>query len=154
MEGAHFHHSLCSHTLPVAKSSHPTLPPMLEAQAFSQSQLRPISKGQAWPRGTPEVLALGPLGPWRALNTCAADTHLVKSRCGSGCLLLRSPHVRGPGPPGGTTAEAVRGSHRSQRDGWNEVSEAELAGSPALGARQATPTSHSYSSGPPPTCAA
>lgn len=150
MEGAHFHQSLCSPTLPVGKSSRPTLPPLLEAQAFSQSQLRPISKGQAWPRGTPEVLTLGPLGPWRALNTCAAKTHLVKARYGSGCLVLRSPHVRGPGP----TAEVARGSHRSQRDGWNEVSEAELAGSPALGAKQATPTSHSYSACPPPTCSA
>lgn len=93
-------------------------------------------------------------GTWGALDTCAAKTHLVKSRCGSGCLVLRSPHVWGPGPVGGTTAEVARGSHRRQRDGWNEVSEVELAGSPALGARQATPTSHSYSASPPPTCTA
>lgn len=37
-------------------------------------------------------------------------------------------------------AEAAGGSHRKQRAGWNEASEAELAGPPALSAKQATPT--------------
>lgn len=56
-------------------------------------------------------------------------------------LALRSPNVPGPRPAGGTVAEAAGGSHHRERDGWNEASEAELAGPPALGTRQATPTS-------------
>lgn len=55
-------------------------------------------------------------------------------------LALRSPHVPGPRPPSGTMAEAAGGSHGKQRAGWNEASEAELAGPPALSAKQATPT--------------
>lgn len=50
-------------------------------------------------------------------------------------LALRSPHVPGPRPLSGTVAEEARGSHRRQRDGWNEASEAELARPPALSAQ-------------------
>lgn len=36
-----------------------------------------------------------------------------------------------------------------ETDGWNEASEAELAGPPVLGTKQATPTSHSCGTCPP-----
>lgn len=149
-KGSWVHQSLSSHTLLVAKSSRLVLLPLMEAHASSQP--------------SPQVLSTqckhGPEDPLGALTglTGSLERHLCgdspgEARVAQAALALRSPHVPGPRPPRGTVAEAAGGSHHRQSDGWNEASEAELDGPPALRARQATPTSCSCSARPP-TCPA